>query len=116
MSDGVYRSIEEAACRELDSNAEVVRIILEELYSQNNLNGIAQAVVDRIGRAHLDTYMNQMTKCQKRDDMTLLIRIFKEDIANNMKSPRATGRQTMPGSDQTFWYLFIIIYGSLKLV
>lgn len=97
MSDGVYRSIEEAACRELDSNAEVVRIILDELYSQNNLNGIAQAVVDRIGRAHLDTYMNQMSKCQRRDDMTLLIRIFKEDIANSMKSPRATGRQTMPG-------------------
>ena len=106
MSDGVYRSIEEAACRELDSNAEVVRIILDELYSQNNLNGIAQAVVDRIGRAHLDTYMNQMSKCQRRDDMTLLIRIFKEDIANNMKSPRATGRQTMPGSEIRHFAIF----------
>ena len=99
MSDGVYRSIEEAACRELDSNAEVVRFVIEELYSQNNLNGVAQAVVDRIGRAHHDTYMNQMSKCQKRDDMTLLIRLFKEDVANNMKSPRATGRQAMPGSE-----------------
>jgi len=41
--------------------------------------------------------MNQMSKCQKRDDMTILIRIFKEGIANCMKSPRATGRQSMTG-------------------
>ena len=98
MSDGIYRSIEEAADIEINSNFEVVRLVTEELHCQNNLTGVAQAVVDRIGRIHHDTYMNQMSKCQKRDDMTLLIRIFKEEIANNMKSPRATGRQTMTGT------------------
>jgi len=97
MSDGIYRSIEEAADIETNSNFDVVRMVTEELHCQNNLTGVAQAVVDRIGRAHHDTYMNQMCKCQKRDDMTLLIRIFKEEIAHSMKSPRATGRQVMTG-------------------
>ena len=97
MSDGVYRSIEEAADMEINSNFEVVRLVTEELHCQKNMTGVAQAVVDRIGRAHHDTYMNQMCKCQKRDDMTILIRIFKEEIANSLKSPRAAGRQTMPG-------------------
>lgn len=97
MSDGVYNSIEEAADMEINSNFDVVRLVTEELQCQNNLTGVAQAVVDRIGRAHHDTYMNQMRKCQKRDDMTLLIRIFKEEIANSLKSPRAAGRQAMSG-------------------
>ena len=96
MSDGVYKSIEEVSDTE-NSNFDVIRLVTEELQCQNNLTGVAQAVVDRIGRAHHDTYMNQMTKCQKRDDMTLLIRIFKEEIANSLKSPRATGRQSMIG-------------------
>ena len=97
MSDGVYRSIEEVADIETDSNVEVVSLVVEELHSQNNLTGVAQAVVDKIGRRHHDTYMTQLSKCQKRDDMTLLIRIFKEEIANSMKSPRASGRQAMSG-------------------
>lgn len=96
MSDGVYKSIEEATVTE-NSNFDVIRLVTEELQCQNNLTGVAQAVVDRVGRAHHDTFMNQMSKCQKRDDMTILIRIFKEEIANCMKSPRATGRQTMTG-------------------
>ena len=99
MSDGVYNSIEEAADMEINSNFDVVRLVTEELQCQNNLTGVAQAVVDRIGRAHHDTYMNQMRKCQKRDDMTLLIRIFTGEIANSLKSPRAAGRQAMSGRD-----------------
>ena len=97
MSDGVYKSIEEASDVETNSNFDVVRLVTEELQCQKNLTGVAQAVVDRVGRAHHDTYMNQMSKCQKRDDMTLLIRIFKEEIANSLKSPRATGRQSVTG-------------------
>ena len=99
MSDGVYRSIEDAADIETNSNHDVVRLVMEELQFQNNVTGVAQAVVDRIGRIHHDTYMNQPCKCQKRDDMTILIRIFKEEIANSLKSPRATGRQTMAGTE-----------------
>ncbi|XP_068673568.1 TGF-beta-activated kinase 1 and MAP3K7-binding protein 1-like isoform X2 [Montipora foliosa] len=97
MSDGVYRSIEEVADIETDSNVEVVSLVVEELHNQNNLTGVAQAVMDKIGRRHHDTYMTQLSKCQKRDDMTLLIRIFKEEIANSLKSPRASGRQAMSG-------------------
>ena len=104
MSDGVYRSIEEAADIDTNnSNFDVVRLVIEELQFQNNLTGVAQAVVDRIGRAHHDTYMNQLCKCQKRDDITILIRIFKEEIANSLKSPRATGRQTMAGTE-LLWF------------
>lgn len=97
MSDGVYKSIDEASDVETNSNFDVVRLVAEELRCQNNMTGVAQAVVDRVGRAHHDTYMTQMSKCQKRDDMTLLIRIFKEEIANSLKSPRAPGRQSVSG-------------------
>lgn len=97
MSDGVYKSIDEASDVETNSNFDVVRLVAEELHCQNNMTGVAQAVVDRVGRAHHDTYMTQMSKCQKRDDMTLLIRIFKEEIANSLKSPRAPGRQSVSG-------------------
>ncbi|CAH3039782.1 unnamed protein product [Pocillopora meandrina] len=95
MSDGVYKSIDEASDVETNSNFDVVRLVAEELHCQKNMTGVAQAVVDRVGRAHHDTYMTQMSKCQKRDDMTLLIRIFKEEIANSLKSPRAPGRQSV---------------------
>ena len=105
MSDGVYKSIEEATDTD-NSNFDVVRLVTEELQCQKNLTGVAQAVVDRVGRAHHDTFMNQMSKCQKRDDMTILIRIFKEEIANCMKSPRATGRQSMTGKWRIRWYSY----------
>lgn len=104
MSDGVYKSIEEATPTD-NSNFDVIRLVTEELQCQNNLTGVAQAVVDRVRRAHHDSFMNQMSKCQKRDDMTILIRIFKEEIANCMKSPRATGRQTMTGKWRIWWLL-----------
>ena len=97
MSDGVYKSLEDATDEGTNSNLEIVRLMTEELHCQNNFNGVAQAVVDRVGRIHHDTFMSSGTKCQKRDDMTLLIRIFKEEVVNSMKSPRATGLHSVSG-------------------
>lgn len=52
-------------------------MILEEFSTQSTLNGVAQAVVDKVVRMHHDAYMkdNETPKrCQKRGDITLLVR------------------------------------------
>lgn len=54
-------------------------MLFEEFSTQSTLNGVAQAVVDKVVRMHHDAYMtdNQIPKrCQKRDDITLLVCIF----------------------------------------
>ena len=88
MSDGVYKSLEDAT-GSANANADVTTIMTEALHEQSNLNGVAQAVLDRIGRLHHDTFMEEFSKCQKRDDLTLLVRVFRQDLADNLKSPRA---------------------------
>lgn len=51
-------------------------MLLEEFSTQSTLNGVAQAVVDKVVRMHHDTYMkdNQVPKkFQNRADITLLV-------------------------------------------
>ena len=49
--------------------------------------GVAQAVVDKVVRIHHDTYMTgipqQKHLCQKRDDITLLVRQFKYPLSTH---------------------------------
>ncbi|EDO48298.1 predicted protein, partial [Nematostella vectensis] len=86
MSDGVYKCLEEATGTET-SNLDIMCMVATEMQQQTTLNGVAQAVVDKVGRYHHDKYMEQFNTCQKRDDMTLLVRVFSEKVAANMKSP-----------------------------
>ena len=97
MTDGVYKALEDATDTKAP-NLDVVTMVTQELVQQSTLSGLSQAIVDRVGRVHHDAFMNQIHKCQRRDDMTVLVRIFSEEIASSMKSPRGTGKKrSVPG-------------------
>lgn len=74
MSEGLYRSMEEAT-KTTNPNTVLVNMLLEQFSKQSTLNGVAQAVVDKVVRIHSDTYTRE-GESQKRDDITLLVRNF----------------------------------------
>lgn len=100
MSDGVYKCLEEATGT-TTVNSDIVYLVATELLCQSTLNGVAQAVVDKAGRYHHDAFMQQPTNCQKRDDMTILIRNFNEEVASNLSSPRSSTRPSGTGKLET---------------
>lgn len=81
MSDGVYRSLIDATGTE-HVNADIAGMVATEFSRQSTLNGVGQAVIDRITRSHHDAFAlsdadnPKHKKCAVRDDMTLLIRNF----------------------------------------
>uniref|UniRef100_A0A2L2YHH8 TGF-beta-activated kinase 1 and MAP3K7-binding protein 1 n=1 Tax=Parasteatoda tepidariorum TaxID=114398 RepID=A0A2L2YHH8_PARTP len=84
MSDGLYRSLEEAT-GSLNVNAMLVNMVLEQFSEQSTLNGVAQAVVDKVLRIHHDAFLRDThnpRRCQKRDDITLMIRNFNCPLPN----------------------------------
>lgn len=57
----------------------IVNMVLEQFSEQSTLNGVAQAVVDKVVRIHHDAFMRDTEtpkRCQKRDDITLLVSIY----------------------------------------
>lgn len=87
MSDGLYKSLEDSNALTQDANVEVVGLVAAELQAQSTINGVCQAVVDRICRYHHDGFMNQNKQCELRDDMTLLLRLFTAKLGGNAPSP-----------------------------
>lgn len=119
MSDGVYKSLE-SATRTDQVNKELAQLAVSEFRTQSTLTGVAQAVVDRIGRIHHDVFMcNNLSReidsppsggpKGRRDDMTLVIRNFNFEMPNAlppksfpkvhiMESESDTGAATSPVS------------------
>lgn len=95
MSDGLYQAYEDVTDTER-VNADIAGMVVREFAVQSTLNGVAQAVVDKIVRIHHDTYMtgsNEVKRlCQKRGDMTLLVRNFNYPLPNAISSPTGGGR------------------------
>ena len=90
MSSGVYKSLEEAGV--MNINVTIASAVASEFSVQSTLSGIAQGVVDKIGRIHHDTFMThsdnrRKEQCQKREDMTLLLRNFNYPMPNSINSP-----------------------------
>lgn len=79
MSDGLYQALTDATGTEM-VNGDIAKMVAQEFSQQTTLTGVAQAVVDRVVRIHHDTFMTgnevQKSVCQKRDDITLLVRNF----------------------------------------
>ncbi|XP_076459304.1 TGF-beta-activated kinase 1 and MAP3K7-binding protein 1-like isoform X2 [Babylonia areolata] len=86
MSDGLYQSLTDATNSER-VNADIASMVATEFSMQTTLNGVAQAVVDKVVRFHHDTYMTgtpqQKRVCQKRDDITLMVRQFKYPLSTH---------------------------------
>ncbi|CAL1527051.1 unnamed protein product [Lymnaea stagnalis] len=79
MSDGLYQALTDATATET-VNGDIAKMVAQEFGQQTTLTGVAQAVVDRVVRIHHDTFMTDNTErkalCEKRDDITLLVRNF----------------------------------------
>lgn len=84
MSDGLYQALQDATgCDRV--NVDVARMVAAEFSIQSTLNGVAQAVVDKVARIHHDTYLTipeRKQLCQKRGDITLLVRNINYPLAN----------------------------------
>ena len=95
MSDGVYRSLIDATDTE-HVNAEIAGYVATEFSRQSTLNGVSQAVIEKIARLHHDAYAlsepsdPKHARCAIRDDMTLLIRNFNYKLRSLDKSGLAT--------------------------
>lgn len=90
MSDGLYKSLEEATGTK-QVNQDIVVMVIEQFACQTTLTGVAQAVVDKVVRIHHDTYMRgtmgAVPTCHKRGDITLLVRNFNEPLPCCHQSP-----------------------------
>jgi len=93
MSDGLYQALQDATgCDRV--NVDVARMVASEFSVQSTLNGVAQAVVDKVCRIHHDAYLTGTpdTKllCQKRGDITLLVRNFSYPLAKSSPAGATT--------------------------
>ena len=89
MSDGVYKSIEAVLKPETNKSIESSKVLLHMLIyylqdsTSDNLQKLANDILDRIRRVHEDTYKKWTqekdplaVQCRKRDDMTLVVYKF----------------------------------------
>ncbi|GAB6027234.1 hypothetical protein CHUAL_001521 [Chamberlinius hualienensis] len=87
LSDGLYRSLQEATGSK-QPNYDIANIVNEQFAIQATLMGVAQAAVDKVVRIHHDAYMTNPWQYQRRDDITLLVRNFNHPLPNSItKSP-----------------------------
>ena len=109
MSDGLYKSLEDATGTD-HVNADIASMVATEFSQQSTLNGVAQAVVDKVVRKHHDAFMMSPCKtvCRKRDDITLLVRNISYQLAN-MNSPQSS--PNLPVSQNALSPLSVIIPG-----
>ncbi|XP_064478193.1 TGF-beta-activated kinase 1 and MAP3K7-binding protein 1-like [Ornithodoros turicata] len=84
MSTGLYQSLEEAGFQD-GTNEELAQMTVQEFRQQTTLDDVAQGVVDRVVRLHRDRYMSgtdAANACQKRQDISLLIRNFNQPLGS----------------------------------
>ena len=112
MSDGLYKSLEGATGTD-HVNVDIASMVVTEFSQQSTLNGVAQAVVDKVVRKHHDAFMMSSCKtlCQKRDDITLLVRNIGYPLANAPNSPQSSPNVSTAQSQNTLTPLSVIIPG-----
>uniref|UniRef100_A0A0K8S3X3 PPM-type phosphatase domain-containing protein n=1 Tax=Lygus hesperus TaxID=30085 RepID=A0A0K8S3X3_LYGHE len=83
MSDGLYKSLEEATGT-AQVNTLIIQTALEEFKNQTTLTGVAQAIVDKVVRKHTDMYFSgAASELRSRDDISLIVRNFNCLMANS---------------------------------
>ncbi|KAG9340366.1 hypothetical protein JZ751_021479 [Albula glossodonta] len=94
MSEGLIKALEAAHGPE-QANQEMVAIVAAELAQQTSLEGVAQAVVERVKRLHHDAFASgrpRAARCSNHEDMTLLIRTLNYTLADSALTPTQGGR------------------------
>ncbi|XP_033106084.1 TGF-beta-activated kinase 1 and MAP3K7-binding protein 1-like [Anneissia japonica] len=92
FTNGLYKSLEEATAT-AHVNHDIAYMVAAEFNIQSTLSGVAQGVVDKVLRIHHDTYLQNNIRakfCDKRDDITLLVRNFNFPLGNALKQVAAT--------------------------
>jgi len=103
ISSGLYKALEEVTDH---VNPLLVQMIMEEFSSQTTLNGVAQAVVDRVARMH-----QEHPRVCRREDMTLLVRNFKYPWSLSRSSPLTDRYMRYPSSSSPFTPTFTSPHG-----
>ena len=89
MSDGLYKTLENSRQSNEDVNFQIVSLVVAELQKQSTIDGVCQAVVDRVCLYHHDAFIDRNLKsCERRDDMTLLLRLFNAKPGCYIPSPQ----------------------------
>jgi len=89
MSDGLYRTVQDAIGSESQVNAEIAAIIAAQFESQPTLRDVAQATVDQVVRQHyrvfelLPSTTTGTSRSRAHDDITLIVRGFSYPLAGN---------------------------------
>ena len=104
MSFGLFKSLKDATGSE-HVNSDIASMTATAFNEQSTLNGVAQAVVDKVVRIHHDTYMTSNDErkdlCQTRKDITLLVRNFNYPLPNAVNSPTLSSPQIGVGKSTT---------------
>ncbi|XP_057304609.1 TGF-beta-activated kinase 1 and MAP3K7-binding protein 1-like [Hydractinia symbiolongicarpus] len=82
MSEGVYKAYQEATGTPPEQvNNNIAFMVGESIMKQTTIKGVAQSVVDQICLLHSEQYLKSQHKtCIKREDMTLLVRLFSAEL------------------------------------
>ncbi|XP_022095510.1 TGF-beta-activated kinase 1 and MAP3K7-binding protein 1-like [Acanthaster planci] len=89
FTGGLHKSLEDSTAT-VQANVDIAKMIAAEFSVQSTLSGVAQGVVDKVVRIHHDTYLERgprASQCQKREDITLLVRNFNFPLGTNVTSP-----------------------------
>ena len=105
MSFGLFKSLKDATGSE-HVNTDIASMTATAFNEQTTLNGVAQAVVDKVVRIHHDTYMTSSGErkelCQTRKDITLLVRNFNYPLPTAVNSPTMSSPQIGIGNVPQF--------------
>lgn len=91
-------------------NRDLAALVLKEFGTQSTINGVAQAVVDEISRRHYDAFVGDAAGgaagdrsfiCQKREDMTLMVRNFNQPLAPPSASSTPSFATLLSGGGRT---------------
>ncbi|XP_076042482.1 TGF-beta-activated kinase 1 and MAP3K7-binding protein 1-like isoform X2 [Oratosquilla oratoria] len=96
MSDGLYKSYEEAKPTD-QVNKEIAQMVVEQFVEQPTLTSVAQTVVDKVVRMHHDMYLTKQSNITTRDDITLIIRNFNFPL-RQAHTPSVPRLVTLPNS------------------
>lgn len=98
MTAGVYRNLEDAT-NASEPNRDLASMVGTEFCLQATIDAVAQAVIDKIARLHHDAFRAGSMQCQRRDDMTLLVRNFGFSMASRSLTAYSNARRIDTGTD-----------------
>ena len=71
----------------LQVNNIIASMVHQEILRQTSIEGVTRSIIDEICKQHREQFINsEYKKCMKRDDMTLLVRLFNIELGGQTQS------------------------------